>query len=127
MEYLLDTHTLLWFMNGDETIPESIVETIKNKNNICFISIASLWEIAIKISIGKLTLNFPFQNIVPFLVDNNIEILSINVEHLQILTTLEYVHRDPFDRIIIVQAIHRQLTILTKDMNFRNYPTLCLW
>ena len=127
MEYILDTHTLIWFMNGDTNIPANTVDKIKNKNNDCYISIASLWEIAIKISVGKLTLDRPFNDIIPFLIEYNIEILQINFEHLQKLLTLELIHRDPFDRIIIAQAITQNLTAISRDKNFKFYPVNCIW
>ncbi len=127
MNYLLDTHTIIWFMNGDKSLPSSVKSKIQNINNGCFLSIASIWEIAIKTNLGKLILNGPFKEIIPFLLENNIELLPINFEHLQKLLILELIHRDPFDRIIIAQAIEQHLTILTKDDNFIKYPVNCFW
>jgi PIN domain nuclease of toxin-antitoxin system len=99
MDFLLDTHTFIWFINGDSLLPEQIQEEIKDINNRCFISIASLWEMAIKVSLDKLELKADFNKIAGFLVDNDIEILPISFEHIQKLLKLEFHHRDPFDRI----------------------------
>jgi len=125
--YLLDTHTFIWFMNGDENLSVKVKKIITDKNNDCLLSIASIWEIAIKIQIGKLELKNPFNHIVLLLSTYNIEILPVNFEHLQALLQLDMVHRDPFDRVIIAQGIFQKLTILTIDKNFRHYPVKCIW
>ena len=126
MKYLIDTNVLIWFMNGDEIISESVLNEIKNENNFCFVSIASLWEIAIKCNIGKLQLKLDFNKIARFLSDNNLVILQLEFSHLQTLLNLELLHRDPFDRIIIAQGISQDLTILTSDKQFKHYPVRCL-
>lgn len=127
MDLLLDTHAFIWFINGDAALPPKVVDTIKNVENKCFISIASLWEIAIKSSLKKLELKSDFDKIVDFLADNDIEILPISFEHLQRVLTLEFHHRDPFDRIIISQALVENLTILSKDEHFPSYTDKILW
>jgi PIN domain nuclease of toxin-antitoxin system len=127
MKYLLDTHTLIWFIDGDETLPGKIRNEISNIKNTCYLSIASLWEMAIKISIGKLTLQSDYHQITNFLVDNNINILPIEFTHLQTLLNLEHIHRDPFDRVIVAQAITDKITILTVDKNIVKYPVECMW
>ncbi len=101
MKYLLDTHTLLWFLDGDKELPTHLKKEIEDVRNDCFISIASLWEIAIKYSLGKLNLQFPFSNFSDYLIKNRIDILPITFIHLQQLLNLEIYHKDPFDRIII--------------------------
>ena len=125
MRYLLDTHTFIWFMSGDEQLPANIISEIKRKDNDCCISIASLWEISVKIKIGKL--EFPFENAENFLLVNDINILPVYFSHLRQLLLLDLIHRDPFDRIIIAQGISENLTILTKDKNFKLYPCKWLW
>jgi len=128
MPLLLDTHTLIWFINGDSSsLPAKVVNEIKNLDNQCFISIASLWEIAIKIKLDKLSLISDFNKISEFLIENQIEILPITFEHILALNNLEFHHRDPFDRIIIGQAISEDLTILTKDRNFTLYEAKIFW
>src|SRR5688572_26520656 len=114
MQYLLDTHTFIWFINGDNNLPEKVKQGIQNLDNKCFISIASLWEISIKSSLGKLELKAEFSKIADFLLENEIEILPITFEHLQKLLSLKYYHRDPFDRLIIAQGLSEKLTVLSK-------------
>lgn len=127
MNLLLDTHAFIWFVNGSRELPKPIITEIKSMNNNCFVSIASLWELSIKSSIGKLKLKSRFNNISDFLVDNEIKILPITFQHLQKLTSLKYHHRDPFDRIIISQALTERITIVTKDTEFIKYGVKILW
>ena len=126
--YLLDTHALLWFLNGDEQLSSKARKAIADQQNRCFISMASLWEIAIKIKIGKLDLQFDLQELSTHLAKNNIELLPIAFEHILETMDLEDQHRDPFDRIIIAQAKFEKLIIITKDDNFHKYQSIkLLW
>lgn len=127
MNLLLDTHAFMWFINGDKSLPAKVINLIKNIENKCFISIASIWEIAIKFSLGRLDLEGEFNEISNFLNENDIEIIPITFEHIQTLLRLEYYHRDPFDRIIISQGIYDSLVIVTKDENFKNYNVKLVW
>lgn len=127
MDLLLDTHAFIWFMEGDNSLSKSSRQAIADIRNNCFISIASIWEIAIKHSLGNLKLSADFSLISGFLEDNEIELLPIGFSHLQTLLTLEYHHRDPFDRIIISQALTEKLTIISKDGNFPKYTNELLW
>ena len=126
MQYLLDTHTFIWFIEDDKMLSPKAAKEIIEINNDCYLSIASLWEIAIKINIGKLILKVPFKDLISLIIENNIQILSIDFEHLQKLMTLELIHRDPFDRIIIAQAIVHNFTIIGNDKNFKYYPIKCI-
>ena len=127
MQLLLDTHTFIWFISGDKALPKKVVAIIKNVDNKCFISIASIWEIAIKSSLNKLTLKSGFNKISDFLSENDIEILPITFEHLQTVLSLKYHHRDPFDRLIISQGLVENLTLVTKDEHFKSYTDKILW
>ena len=127
MSYLLDTHTLLSFINGDTSLPRKVINEIINLKNQCFISIASIWEIAIKIKLSKLTLVSDFNRLIEFFTENQIEILPLTFSHIQSLNELEPHHRDPFDRILIAQAITEDLTILSKDKIFTHYNINLLW
>lgn len=124
--YLLDTHALLWFLSGDERISTKSRKVISDPKNRCFISIASLWEMAIKIKIGKLDLSFDLKELATYLSRNNIEVLPIAFEHILETLDLEDHHRDPFDRIIIAQAKFERLTIISKDENFPKYAHIKL-
>ena len=127
MQYLLDTHTLLWFLQDDPQLPEKVGNEITDIENNCYVSIASLWEIAIKTNLGKLTIKFPFIKFASYLADNEIEVLQIGFDHLIQVATLDLHHRDPFDRIIIAQGLVENLTIITKDENFPSYTNRILW
>jgi PIN domain nuclease of toxin-antitoxin system len=127
MKILLDTHTFIWFINGDERLPLPARAYIQDVNNQRFLSIASIWEIAIKISLNKLSLHSNFNRIDEFLEANVIELLPITLGHLSPLLDLDFHHRDPFDRVIITQAISENYYILTKDEVFKLYPVKLLW
>jgi PIN domain nuclease of toxin-antitoxin system len=127
MVLLLDTHALIWFINGDEQLPDKSVSLIKNIDIKCFVSIASIWELAIKLSLGKLDLYGGFEEISKIMRRYEIELLPITFEHIQKLMTLELHHRDPFDRIIIAQGLTEKLTIVTKDENFPKYKIKIVW
>jgi PIN domain nuclease of toxin-antitoxin system len=127
MTYLLDTHTLLWFLEDDPQLPKKINREIANIDHRCFVSIASLWEIAIKIKLGKLSIKFSFERFAEYLADSDIELLPIALEHIVQMLELDLHHRDPFDRIIIAQGMVENLTILTKDESFAAYPVKKAW
>ena len=126
MQLLLDTHILIWFINGESQLPEEAKKHIKNLNNQCYISMASIWEIAIKSALGKLQLNISFDTLKTLLIHNNIAILPINFEHIQQLLKLPIYHSNPFDRLIIAQAIDEDITIVTKDSKFELYDVSVL-
>ena len=127
MAFLLDTHAFLWFASGDTQLPLSVRNKIKDLNQSCYLSIASLWEITIKHQIGKLTLNRTLEELFEFLIRNEIEIIDITLEHLLSLSKLPSVHSDPFDRLIISQAISENLTIITRDKIFKKYKVKQQW
>jgi len=123
---LIDTHALLWFLSGDAALSSPARRAIEDNERVC-VSIASLWEIAIKIGAGKLTIARGFDGLVADLLDNDIEVLSLEVRHLGHLLSLPLHHRDPFDRVIIAQAIAGGLQIVTKDVQFAAYEVELLW
>lgn len=128
MKYLLDTHAFLWFIDGNKLLPTKIKKIIENKKEKCFISTASIWEIAIKISLHKLYLEIEFDELYYYLSANEIEILDIDFNHSKNLINLDFIHKDPFDRMIIAQAIDKKMTIITKDENIRLYKEIkTLW
>ena len=126
MKYLLDTHTLLWFLSGDNRLRDRARELVKDSSNERFFSVASLWEIAIKVD--KLALTKPFNQLFPEQLEfNGIKILNITVDSLTKLTVLPFHHRDPFDRLIIAQALVKELTIIGKDTAFDAYGVRREW
>jgi PIN domain nuclease of toxin-antitoxin system len=127
MNNLLDTHTLIWFINGDKALSVQAKDKIEDSNAINYVSIASLWEIAIKISLGKLELRTPFTEIRNQIRVNSFQILPVSFEDTLAVSTLPFHHRDPFDRILIAQAVNNNLQILTKDAAFENYDVSIVW
>ena len=127
MLHLLDTHTFLWFINGDRQLSANAIEKIESDGAINFISIASIWEIAIKINLGKLESRKPFAEIKTYIEQNGFQVLPITIEDALLVSSLPFHHRDPFDRLIIAQSIQHKLPIITKDDNFRKYDTSVIW
>jgi PIN domain nuclease of toxin-antitoxin system len=127
MAYLLDTHAFLWFVSGDSQLPVSVRNKIKDINQSCFLSAASLWEITIKKQLGKLKLNMSLDDLFQYADRNQIEIVQITYEHLLTLSTLPGHHKDPFDRLIISQAIAENLTLITRDKGFKKYKVNQHW
>ena len=127
MAYLLDTHAFLWFASEDNQLPASIQNIIRDIHNPCFLSSASLWEITIKQQIGKLKLHFPLLELFEFADRNQIELIPITYEHLLTLSKLPKHHNDPFDRLIISQAISENLIVISKDKEFKKYTVKLQW
>jgi len=125
--YLIDTHTALWYFNGDARLSKTAHEIINDFSNPVYISITSAWEIAIKLSIGKLNI---INNTADFLHDaenNKINILPIKPSFLTILETLPLIHRDPFDRLLIAAALAEGMTLITDDENIKRYEVSQIW
>lgn len=127
MNLLLDTNAFLWFCEDNPNLSSIGKQYIENPNNTSFISMASLWEIAIKMSLGKLKLKIPFKKFVELVEDNGFKILSITFEHTLTVSTLEFHHRDPFDRILISQGIVEDIPIITADCTFDKYKINRIW
>ena len=121
MRLLIDTHILIWFLEGNKSLSKPRRQIITEPQNDVLVSIASLWEMAIKISLGKLTLAQPFADVIKQIAVENIEILTVFPEHALQVSILSFHHRDPFDRIIIAQAQVENLPVMTDDGDFGNY------
>jgi PIN domain nuclease of toxin-antitoxin system len=128
VKFLLDTHTFIWFITGNHQLPvplRILIETIENQR---LISMASLWEIAIKMSLGKLDMGAPFSALVPGqLTTNRIEILPITVAHLHHVAQLPFHHRDPFDRLLIAQSQVEEVPLLSRDATVDRYNVQRIW
>jgi PIN domain nuclease of toxin-antitoxin system len=123
---LLDTHVLLWFLEDDPRLPSSLRSLIEDSDRV-FASVVSLWEIAIKLSINKLTLKFEFQDLPNFLDELEINVLSLAFEDTNRYVSLSLHHRDPFDRMLIAQAMTNSLAIASADPAFDAYPIQRMW
>lgn len=127
MELLLDTHSLIWFLNGDKKLSDIAKAAIENPANSKFVSMVSIWEISIKISLNKFIFKKGFRHFLNMVEENGFEILPLSFEHAIKLSTLEFIHRDPFDRLLICQCLIDKLTIITKDDNIKKYKIKSIW
>jgi PIN domain nuclease of toxin-antitoxin system len=118
MRLLLDTHTLIWALAEPEKLSPKIIQLIENPNNTIFISIATLWELQIKKSIGKIALPDNFWDQLPEL---GYQLLDITFSHILQLERLALLHRDPFDRILISQSLQESILLITKDSEILKY------
>lgn len=127
MRYLVDTHALIWYLESNPMLSETARLTLDNNNNRCFISMASLWEMAIKVGLGRLELSTDFKKMEKLITGFHFEILAIEFEHVSVLSELPLHHNDPFDRIIIAQSSFEELTLITRDEKIRSYNIQTLW
>jgi len=128
MRLLLDTHTFLWFILDAPQLSASAKALIENPANKRLLSMASIWEMAIKTSNGKLTFKQPFEVFIPrHLRLNGIELLAIELPHVMALLDLPFHHRDLFDRLIIAQSMVEQHPLITVDSAFAAYPIQTMW
>lgn len=128
MRFLLDTHTFIWFVTGHNRLSTKARQLIEISDNRRFVSMVTLWEIAIKMSLGKLTIGGNFKQLVPQqLIENDMQLLPIEVFHLHQLVQLPFHHRDPFDRLLVAQSIVENLPLISRDSIFDSYPVQRLW
>jgi PIN domain nuclease of toxin-antitoxin system len=127
MSYLLDTHALIWYFEDSAELPLKIAQLIDNPSYRKFINVASLWEIAIKLSIGKLDMQLSFDELVDAIESSDLIVIPIKTDCLKGLSKLPLVHKDPFDRLIISSALQEGLTIMTVDENIQKYNVPWIW
>jgi len=125
---LLDTHVFLWFIDENPRLSKPARVLIEAEDSQPFLSMASLWEIAIKISLGKLQLEQSYEAFIPQqLALNGIGILNLSLEHIAAIATLPFHHRDPFDRLIAVQSKIEKMTLVSADPSFDVYEIERVW
>jgi PIN domain nuclease of toxin-antitoxin system len=125
---LLDTHTFLWWVDDGPRLPEAARAAIGHPGQECFISLASCWEIAIKVSLGKLTLTSSLERFVAEqMAINGFQPLAITLAHVARVATLPFHHRDPFDRLLVAQAIDEDLIVVSADPVFEKYGVSRVW
>ncbi len=128
MTYLLDTHAFLWFINDDLSLSDTARAIIENPEHAIYLSIASVWEMSIKISLEKLRLPSPFADFIDMqLHQNHFRLLEIKTKHAAMLLTLPFHHRDPFDRMLIAQAQTENMPIISRDAAFDAYDVERYW
>ena len=127
MNLLLDTNAFLWFSEDNKKLSSTAKSFIEDSENICFVSIASIWEMAIKTSLNKLKVKIGFKNLLEEIKKNDFDLLNISFEHTLKITDLEFHHRDPFDRIIIAQSLVEHFSIISSDKIFDKYNIERIW
>lgn len=125
VKLLLDTHVWLWFIHGDDRLPQRFLDEIRSPGNSVAISVVSAWEVQIKCALGKLELHRPINEFLDEAV-LRFELLDVSLRHIRTLGTLPAHHRDPFDRMLVAQALADGWTILTVDPLVRAYNIDCL-
>ncbi len=117
MKILIDTNVLIWWLRSDQQLKAEAIKLLEN--NPVYVSIVSCWEIFIKMQTKKLRMPV---NLDEGLEDSDFGLIPLKLDHLNTLEKLDMYHKDPFDRVIIAQAIHENLTIMTSDKIFKKYP-----
>ena len=125
MRYLLDTHVILWCAQGNECLPSGVRAIIRDEE--CFYSVASFWEIAIKQSLGKLDTELSLSDLDEQCQLAGLRRIAIDIPHLERIKTLPDVHRDPFDRLLVAQALEEELVVVTCDGIIPQYPVQTIW
>ena len=128
MKLLLDTHAFLWFVEGNSSLSTAARQAIEDETHRKFVSPVSTWEVAIKVSLNKLTIAVPFEDLFPGeIAANGFDVLDPTWEDYRGLLSLPWHHRDPFDRLLIAQALLNGLTVVTSDSMFAAYGVPTLW
>ena len=128
MKVLVDTHALLWLFDGDSRLSERARSIFLDPGNQLFFSIASLWELCVKLSLEKLVLDRGwFDTLTSEMLANQVSWLAIEAPHCRAVESLDFHHRDPFDRMLIAQAMVENMSVMTRDPHFRQYPVDCVW
>ena len=128
MKLLLDTHTFIWWDSNPTNLSSTAIKLLMDPSNLKILSIATMWEMQIKSSLGKLELKLPLDEIIKTQVrENNFELLPILSNHVLYLDNLPLYHKDPFDRILIAQANCEDATLISKDSIFSQYSVNLKW
>lgn len=128
MKLLLDTHTFLWWVAASGELSRKARSAVGSARNECFVSVASGWEIAIKVSLGKLRIDGALDRFLPEqLAANGFQALAIGLKHTARVATLPFHHRDPFDRLLVAQALEEDLAMVTADPVIAKYGVNRVW
>ena len=128
MKLLLDTHVFIWWSGEPDKLSEKALDACENRANRLILSIVSIWEMQIKMQLGKLKLKRSLKDLVENQQNiNNLQILPVSPNHIFMLDNLPMHHRDPFDRLLISQAIEENLALVSKDQAFSDYAVKLFW
>jgi PIN domain nuclease of toxin-antitoxin system len=123
MKVLLDTHTFIWWDSEPGKLSKDALSMLEDASNTLMLSVVSIWEMQIKVQAEKLTIDKPLQEIIEHQQNaNNVLILPVEAAHIYTLGSLPLHHKDPFDRLLVAQAIAEDLMIVTGDRAFKSYP-----
>lgn len=127
MRYLLDTHAYLWLAREDPRLPRRVIDAFVDGGTAWYLSAASVWEMAIKSSLGKLSLRTPLDRLVSGGLDQGVRMLDVESQHAMRVEDLPFHHRDPFDRLLVAQARHEGLQLVSRDGVFDAYGIARIW
>lgn len=128
MNYLLDTHAFLWWISESPEIPRALVKKLGHASGGVYFSVVSIWEIGLKLRIGKLQLPEPLDTyLLKQIQANRIEVLPLHAPHVFKSLELPSHHRDPFDRMLVAQALSENLAFVSRDKALRAYPAKIVW
>ncbi|MDR3212508.1 MAG: type II toxin-antitoxin system VapC family toxin [Azoarcus sp.] len=128
MKLLLDTHTALWLFNEHEKLPGKVKDCLLDEGNTLHISVVSAWEVAIKTSLGKLSgFNGGVRTFLSAIGQFPIDLLAVMPRHVELVESLPFLHRDPFDRLLVAAAITENMTLLTADPHIHKYAVAWMW
>lgn len=122
MKLLLDTHVFMWWADEPERLSQTLLSALEDEANVLILSVASIWEMQIKIQLGKLKLGLPLKKLVASQQEtNNLQVLSVELTHVLALDALPFHHKDPFDRLLVAQSIEEGLTLASADLKLSQY------
>lgn len=128
MKFLLDTHTFMWIEEKNPALSPRVQKFVDDRQNDLFLSYVSIWEIQIKLSIGKLDSKSPLnERVILAQTTTQLQLLPIKLEHIYMLNELPMHHRDPFDRLLIAQSIYEGIPLISKDEKFGAYDLQLVW
>jgi len=128
MRYLLDTHTVLWFLQNAPELPDAVAARIEAADAINHVSMASIWEMAIKSSLGKLSVPYSLESDLPSILEKSgFAMLNLSFHHMGSVSRSPFHHRDPFDRVLVAQAQIEELILLSRDPSLDAYGVTRIW
>ena len=127
MKYLLDTHAFLWWLEGNGRLSDKALRACEDAQNSLYLSLASIWELQLKIDLGKLKINDNLPAVIDSQCAHGLQLLTIKPVHIYALNTLPVIHTDPFDRLLVAQALQENMVLITTDQKIAQYPVKTLW
>jgi PIN domain nuclease of toxin-antitoxin system len=125
---LFDTHTFLWLDSCPEKLSQIALKACEDSDNELYLSVVSVWEIMIKTKINRLQLQMPITELIEWhQKENNLKVLKVELHHVYALESLPLHHKDPFDRLLMAQAISEQMSLISTDEKFNQYPVEIIW